>query len=95
MKKELFDDLVESIKQARDICRGEIKPSRVFDYRAVDVKRIRSKLDVSQSEFAALIGVSKSTLQNWEQGRRKPQGPAHALLRIVDKNPKAALKALR
>jgi len=61
----------------------------------IDVKRIRTKLHVSQSQFAMMIGVSKSTLQNWEQGRREPQGPAKTLLRVVDKNPKAVLEALR
>ncbi|MBN2495905.1 MAG: type II toxin-antitoxin system MqsA family antitoxin [Deltaproteobacteria bacterium] len=52
-----------------------------------DVIAIRKRLDLSQSAFAALLGVSKRTLQDWEQGRRKPRGPARALLRIVDQHP--------
>jgi putative transcriptional regulator len=95
MKKELFEELVESIEQAGQIRKGLLKPSRVFRYRPVEVKRIRNKLHVSQSQFAMMIGVSKSTLQNWEQGRREPEGPAKALLRVVDKNPKAVLEALQ
>ncbi len=95
MKKELFEELVESIDQAGKIRKGLLKPSRVFTYRPIDVKRIRRKLHVSQSQFALMIGVSKSTLQNWEQGRREPKGPAKALLRVVDKNPKAVLEALQ
>ena len=94
MKKELFSALVESIQQAGKIRKGELKASRTFKYRAVDVKRIRSKLHVSQSEFALMIGVSKATLQNWEQGRREPDGPAKALLRVVQKQPEAVLEAL-
>jgi putative transcriptional regulator len=72
-----------------------LKPSRVFKYCALDVKRIRANLRVSQSEFATMIGVSQATLQNWEQGRREPEGPARALLRVVEKNPRAVLQALR
>jgi len=95
VKKELFEELVKSIEQADQIRKGLLKPSRVFNYRPVEVKRIRQKLRVSQSQFAVMIGVSISTLQNWEQGRREPEGPARALLRVVDKNPKAVLEALQ
>ena len=95
MKKELFSELVDSLEEAKKIRNGALKASRVFDYKPVDVKKIRNKLHVSQSQFALMIGVSTSTLQNWEQGRRKPEGPARALLTVVDKNPKAVLTALQ
>lgn len=95
MKKELFSELVESIQDAGKIHRGELKPSRVFKYNPVDVKKVRQRLHVSQSQFALMIGVSKDTLQNWEQGRREPEGPARALLKIVEKNPRAVLEALQ
>ncbi len=95
MKKELFDQLVESVKEAGHIRNGLTKPSRVFKYGPVEVKRIRKRLCVSQSQFAMMIGVSKATLQNWEQGRREPEGPAKALLQVVDKKPQAVLEALR
>ncbi len=52
-----------------------------------DVRAIRARVGLSQSAFAALLGVSVRTLQDWEQGRRKPRGPALALLRIVAKHP--------
>jgi putative transcriptional regulator len=94
MKKELFSELVASIREAGKIRKRMQTPSRSFTYRPVDVKRIRGKLQVSQGEFAIMIGVSKATLQNWEQGRREPDGPAKALLRIVDKRPEAVLEAL-
>ncbi|MGB2610862.1 MAG: helix-turn-helix domain-containing protein, partial [Isosphaeraceae bacterium] len=58
------------------------------------VKAIRQRLGKSQSEFALLIGVSVSTLQNWEQGRSAPEGPARALLRVAAKDPEAVAKAL-
>ncbi|MBL7114539.1 MAG: helix-turn-helix domain-containing protein [Kiritimatiellae bacterium] len=95
MKKELFNELVESIEEAGKIRKGLAKPSRVFRYRPVDIKRIRNRLHVSQSQFSLMIGVSRSTLQNWEQGRREPEGPAKALLRVVDKQPQAVLEALQ
>ncbi|NLX07614.1 MAG: helix-turn-helix domain-containing protein [Phycisphaerae bacterium] len=95
MKEELFNELVESIKEAGKIRKGSAKPARVFRYRGADIKRIRSRLGVSQAQFALMIGVNKSTLQNWEQGRREPEGPAKALLRVVDKKPEAVLEALQ
>lgn len=58
------------------------------------VKAVRQKTSLSQSEFAHLIGVSVKTLQNWEQDRRRPTGPAVALLRIIAKEPQLAIKAI-
>jgi len=66
----------------------------MYEIKAPEIKAAREKLNFSQSEFALLIGVSVRTLQNWEQGRRKPEGPAKALLRIASKNPGAVLDAL-
>ena len=94
MKNEDFDMLLSSIKEAGDIKSGKKKPSRVFEIEPPEIKMVRKTLSVSQSEFAMMIGVSVRTLQNWEQGRRKPEGPAKALLRIASKNPKAVLEAL-
>ncbi len=94
MKKSDFNQLIESIKQAGQIKKGDIKPGRVFRYNLLDIKKIRRSLHISQSEFALMIGVSPRTLQNWEQGRREPEGPAKALLRVASKNPKAVLEAL-
>lgn len=89
-----FDKLAESIRQAGKIRRGTMKPARVRDIEVEDIRAIRQKLKKSQSEFALMIGVSVATLRNWEQGRRKPEGPARALLRIAAKNPMAVAEAL-
>jgi putative transcriptional regulator len=95
MRKELFDELVESIKTAGKIHRGEAKPSRRFEFAPADIKAIRIRLGRSQSEFALMmIGVSVSTLRNWEQGRRVPEGPARALLRVASEKPQAVIEAL-
>lgn len=94
MKKNDFEKLVASIKEAGEIKAGRKEPSRVFEIEPLDIKNIRKRLNVSQNVFALMIGVSVRTLQNWEQGRRKPEGPAKALLQIASRNPEAVLDAL-
>ncbi len=94
MKNKDFKDLLTSIDQARKIHAGKIKPGRIFKFNPIIVTNIRKKLHVSQSEFAHLIGVSVDTLQNWEQGRRRPEGPALALLKVAEINPEAVMQAL-
>lgn len=94
MNDKDFAELVESIQQAGEIKRGQRPASRVFHYSPMDIKAIREKLDKSQREFALMIGVSVGTLRNWEQGRRKPVGPARALLRVAAQSPEAFKEAL-
>jgi putative transcriptional regulator len=94
MSDELFTELMHSVREGGAILRGEKEPSRCFEIAAPDVKQIRERYELSQSEFAALLGVSVKTLQNWEQHRRNPTGPAAALLKIVRTAPDVALKTL-
>jgi len=94
MKKADFSKLVASIKEAGEIKAGRRMPSRVYEIKPPEIRMVRERLHASQDEFALLIGVSPRTLQNWEQGRRRPEGPAKALLRIAARNPKAVLDAL-
>jgi putative transcriptional regulator len=94
VRKKDFDKLVVSVKQAGKIKRRKLKAARVFQFKPADIKAVRDKLNVSQSEFALMIGVSVSTLQNWEQGRRQPEGPARALLKVAAENPEAVAEAL-
>ncbi|MEW6756440.1 MAG: NadS family protein [Candidatus Latescibacterota bacterium] len=94
MKEKDFDRLLTSIRQAGAIRRGEAPPSRVFDIEPADIRAIRQKLGASQSQFALMIGVSISALQNWEQGRSRPEGPAHALLQVAAQDPRAVARAL-
>jgi putative transcriptional regulator len=94
MKDEDFSMLVSSLTEAGDIKKNRKKPSRIFEIEASEIKLVRESLHVSQNEFALMIGVSVRTLQNWEQGRRRPEGPAKALLRVASRNPKAVLDAL-
>jgi DNA-binding transcriptional regulator YiaG len=68
MKKELFAELLGSVKQAKAIDEGELKAARVVRVNSkVDIVRVRGKLGLSQSKFAAILGISDDTLQNWEQ----------------------------
>jgi len=94
MKDTAFEELLTSVRQAGRIRRGTLKPSRVTEFRPADVRAVRAKLGTSQTEFALMIGVSVATLRNWEQGRRTPDGPALALLRVAARNPKAVIEAL-
>lgn len=89
-----FNDLVDSIKQAGKIKNGSMKPKRIFHFNPIDIKKIREELHKSQTEFAFMIGISVSTLRNWEQGRRYPEGPARALLQIAVSNPEVFENAL-
>lgn len=83
-------ELLESVREAAAILRGQRKPSRRFVVEASGVRAIRERTRLSQSEFANLIGVSVKTLQNWEQDRRRPTGPAAALLQIIAHDPRLA-----
>jgi putative transcriptional regulator len=94
MKDKLFEELVTSLKEAGEIKRGKVEAVRRRVIKPVDVQAVREKMELSQSEFALLIGVSIKTLQNWEQGRRQPQGPALALLNVFKNDPKHAVRAL-
>jgi putative transcriptional regulator len=94
VKKQMFEELLGSVREAGSILRGEKKPSRRVVHRSPRVRVIRERTSLSQSEFAQLIGVSVKTLQNWEQDRRRPTGPAAALLSIIDHDPALAVKAI-
>ena len=94
MDKAMFEELLASVQEMDEIAQGKQKASRRFEYSEPQVKAIREKTGLSQGRFAALIGVSKRTLENWEQGRRHPTGPARALLKILKADPKRAMRAL-
>lgn len=94
MNDKDFQKLVESVKQMGSIMRGQKLPHRRTVLKTVDVKGLRERLGLTQSQFSGMIGVSIKTLQNWEQGRHEPEGPAKALLRVVEKEPQAVMSAL-
>lgn len=87
MKDELFAELLDSVREAAAIMRGEKQPARVTEIVVPDVKQLRRNLGYSQDQFASALGVGVGTIRNWEQGRRKPTGPARVLLSIVESRP--------
>lgn len=94
MDKTLFDDLVQSLKEAKAITTGQTQASRRIELQAEDVRQVRERTGLSQQDFARLMRVSVKTLQNWEQHRRTPTGPAAALLKIVATAPELAIRSL-
>ena len=83
-KRNIGAELLEGV---RAIKRGEGRRTELQFPR--DVAAVREKIGLSQAAFAGLLGVSVRTLQEWEQGRREPTGPARSLLRIADRHPEA------
>lgn len=85
-KRDIGQELLEGI-QAIKAGQGR----RVTVQPPGNVKEIRERMDLSQSAFVGVLGVSVRTLQEWEQGRRKPSGPAVSLLRVAQRHPEALL----
>lgn len=94
MDKKLFEKLIESASQAAEITRGERNLSRTFEVTSDIVREIRESTNLSQAKFAGLFHISVGTLRNWEQGRRRPDGPAAALLIAIKNDPEHVLAAL-
>ena len=85
-----FQELLSSVKDMGKHMRGaKVAGAVVHDLPEPDVKAIRERTGLSQTRFAFMIGVKPKTLQNWEQRRVRPAGPARALLKIVEANPQA------
>lgn len=93
MRDELFNELVEGLKEAGAYLRGEVAPSRVTFVGEPDPRAIREGLGMTQEQFAAALCISVKTLRNWEQGRRDPSGPAMRLLQIAARHPEILLEA--
>ena len=97
MRSEDFDVLVASVKQMKAIKLGRLKAGRLTRLPMLahsdtpDVAAIRARFKLSQAKFAVLLGLSLDTLQNWEQNRRRPDGPAKVLLRVAAAYPEVLL----
>ncbi len=89
-----FNSIKQGLDEALEFSKGKKGKAIVHEFSPVDVKNIRAKIGMSQSEFASAFGISVSTLRHWERGDRTPNGPALVLLNVVSKEPKAVLKAL-
>jgi putative transcriptional regulator len=96
MKSEILgcNQMLAKVREASARAGSTRRPARANEINALTVKRLRSWTQLSQPEFAQLLGVELSTLRNWEQGRREPTGPARALLRAISNDPQHVLRAL-
>ena len=96
MAKAAFDKIKAGLEDAIEYARGARTRGKAHQVRidTVDVSALRARLKMSQDRFAAMFGISAATLRNWEQGRRRPEGPARVLLYVIERNPKAVLDAL-
>jgi putative transcriptional regulator len=91
---EFEKDLIASVKEMKAIMRGEMEPARVTRYELPDTTKVRAKLKMSQNDFAILLGISKRTLEGWEQGKRYPSGAARVLLLIAERHPEIIAETL-
>jgi putative transcriptional regulator len=89
------EKILGSIREARAILRGESAGELIVHVpTAFDVKALRRKLGMSQARFAASFGFGLAAVQSWEQGRRRPEGPARVLLKVIEHEPEAVSRAL-
>jgi DNA-binding transcriptional regulator YiaG len=95
VEEKLFQELLESVKQGAEITKGTMSPSRTFQFPETEVRLLRERFGLSQNKFATLVGISVGTLRNWEQGRRKPEGPARVLLTLVSEHPEWLLNQVK
>jgi len=86
-ERNIGQEILDGIKEIKSFNKREITLRTRTLNEPSPAKTIRKKLRLSQSAFASLMGVSPRTIQDWEQGRRKPQGPAKSLLRIAEQHP--------
>jgi putative transcriptional regulator len=96
MTKEAFATIKAGLEDAIAYSRGDKTKAKVWmpKVETVDVKAVRERLGLSQNEFSTVFAVGLDALQNWEQGRRRPTGPARVLLQIIDREPAAVSRAL-
>lgn len=94
---KLGNELVQSMAEALAHARGKRAGSRMHKVaiQPDDIQKARKRLGLSQDQFADAFGVSASTLRKWEQGQRAPTGAAKTLLKIIEREPKAVMRALK
>ena len=95
MGKRAFDKIAEVLNEALAIARGEAEPARLHIPSEIDVRSMRTKLDLSQEEFSACFGFTLNQIKDWEQGRSRPLGGVRAYLMIIERDPKSVLALLR
>lgn len=89
--------LIRSAQEARAIARGEADPAtyRISVPRKINVKALRTKLRLTQEQFAARYNLNVTRVRDWEQGRSQPDGAVRAYLTVIEQEPRAVERALR
>jgi putative transcriptional regulator len=96
--RSVGSEIIEALQNAVAYAKGDAtkgRAHRILVPPRIDVKQVRRKLGLSQSDFAETFGINAATLRNWEQGRRQPEGPARVLLAIIDREPAAVQRVLQ
>jgi len=96
-KKSAFEKIMDGLNDAIAFAEGDRTRGVILKVEVpnVDIAGLRRRLGLSQSRFAAIFGFSPKTIRNWEQGIRHPEGPARILIRVIEREPEAVLRALR
>jgi putative transcriptional regulator len=89
-----FDSIKQGLREAIAHQRGKSKGVKIYEPSEIDVQASRKRIELTEEEFAAKFGISLGTLRHWERGDRKPHGPALVLLRVIENNDRAVLRAL-
>jgi putative transcriptional regulator len=96
-RKNVADELVEAMREAAAIAQGEVEPAAVHKFPLpleVDVRAGRAATGLSRTEFARRFALAPRALQDWEQGRRRPDRAARAYLTVIARHPEAVVEAL-
>jgi putative transcriptional regulator len=91
---QAFDRIKKGLREAIGHQKGKARGVKTYTPSAIDVQALRKRIGLTQEEFAAKFSVSLGTLRHWERGDRKPHGPALVLLRVIEKDQRAVLRAL-
>ncbi len=91
-KRDIGTEILQGIQEVKAYKAGQLRLRTHRLKNPAPTKEIRQRLQLSQAAFASLMGVSLRTVQDWEQGRRAPSGPARSLLRIAEQHPEVFIK---
>lgn len=91
---QAFQNIKQGLDEAIAHARGNKDGVKLHQAQAVDVSQLRERLGLTQEQFAARFGFSVATLRHWERGDRSPNGAALVLLNVIDRNPRAVMRAL-
>jgi len=89
-----FESIQQALQEAISHAQGDDNGARVHYPRRVDVRKVRTQMSMTQTQFAAHFGFSAATVRHWERGDRIPRGPALALLNVIAREPQAVIRAL-